>query len=161
MNNTHARKKYLLNEIKKKKIKEDKDENWYAIKINFDTEKFHRRCNSPSEFYKLLTNSKMGINGVTNREWYSRLGANGFYYFNETDGILEIRFLTDTKRKMSMIEFKARVLKICPYVEIDISYKDQCQFEKLFSKDIINTVFNFGIQLFGNLKTNKSDMLPY
>ena len=67
MNKTRARIQYKLNEIKAKKIMEDVDDNWYSIEITFSTEKFYRRCGSISEFNKYLTNSKMGLNGVSNR----------------------------------------------------------------------------------------------
>jgi hypothetical protein len=157
MNKTRARIQYKLNEIKAKKIMEDLDDNWYSIEITFSTEKFYRRCGSISEFNKFLTNSKMGLNGVSNREWYSRLDASGFYFFNETNEILEIRYLMDTKRKMSMTEFKARVFKICPFIEIDISFKDYYKYEKLFSKDIF-AVYNSGMVLFGNLKNPKAEI---
>lgn len=136
---------------------EDVNANWYSIEIKFSTEKFYRRCGSISEFNKRLTNSKMGLNGISNRQWYSRLDTGGFYFFNETNEILEIRYLMDTQRKMSMTEFKARVYKICPFIEIDISYKDYYKYEKMFSKDIF-AVYNSGMVLFGNLKNPQTEI---
>ena len=133
MNKIQQRIKSLLSEYKK----QQDDRYWYVAKITFSTETFYRRINSVSMFYKKLSNSKTALPGnPTNREWWQKLDPNGFYDFTPTKETIVLSFVLETKVKLNELEFKARVKKIVPYLEISIGTKEQKEdeFELAFER---------------------------
>lgn len=154
MNKIQQRIKSLLSEYKK----QQDDRYWYVAKITFSTETFYRRINSVSMFYKKLSNSKTALPGnPTNREWWQKLDPNGFYDFTPTKETIVLSFVMETKVKLNELEFKARVKKIVPYLEISIGNKEQKEdeFELAFEREFCQQ-YEPKTELFGDIKrTNK------
>jgi hypothetical protein len=126
MNKLQQRIKSLLSEYRE----QQSNRYWYTITITFSTETFYRRVNSISELYKRLSNSKTALPGnPTNRTWWQKLDPNGFYDFTPNKETIVLSLVMETKSKLNEIEFKARVKKIVPYLEINIASKDQKDFE--------------------------------
>ena len=152
MNKIQQRIKSLLSEYKK----QQEDRYWYVAKITFSTETFYRRINSVSEFYKRLSNSKTALPGnPTNREWWQKLDPNGFYDFTPTKETIVLSFVLETKVKLNELEFKARVKKIVPYIEISIGNKEQKEdeFELAFERGSYQQ-YEPKTELFGDKKRN-------
>ena len=152
MNKLQQRIKSLLSEYKK----QQEDRYWYVAKITFSTETFYRRINSVSEFYKRLSNSKTALPGnPTNREWWQKLDPNGFYDFTPTKETIVLSFVLETKVKLNELEFKARVKKIVPYIEISIGNKEQKEdeFELAFGRGFYQQ-YEPKTELFGDKKRN-------
>ena len=150
MNKLQQRIKSLLNEIKE----QQENKHWYVITIIFSTETFYRRVNSVSEFYKRLSNSKTGLTGnPSNREWWSKLNPSGFYDFTPTKETIVLSFVMETQAKLNENEFKARVKKIVPYLDINIKIKEQeeFEFELGFEREFYQK-YEPKIELFGNIK---------
>jgi predicted NodU family carbamoyl transferase len=126
MNKLQQRIKSLLNEFKE----QQENRYWYVATITFSTETFYRFVYSISEFYKRLSNSKTALPGnPTNREWWQKLDPNGFYDFTPNKDIIVLSFVMETKAKLNELEFKSRVKKIVPYLEISIDTKEQKEYE--------------------------------
>lgn len=126
MNKLQQRIKSLLNEYKEQQL----NKHWYVIRITFSTDTFYRRVISVSYLYKKLSNSKTRLTGNTsNRDWWKKLSPKGFYDFKPNNKTIQITFVMETKSKLNELEFKARVKKIIPYLEIGIKTKDQKDFE--------------------------------
>ena len=152
MNKLQQRIKSLLSEYKK----QQEDRYWYVAKITFSTETFYRRINSVSMFYKRLSNSKTALPGnPTNREWWQKLDPNGFYDFTPTKETIVLSFVLETKVKLNELEFKARVKKIVPYLEISIGNKEQKEdeFELAFGRGFYQQ-YEPKTELFGDKKRN-------
>lgn len=152
MNKLQQRIKSLLNEYKEKQ----ENKHWYVITITFSTDTFYRRVISVSDFYKKLSNSKTGLTGnPSNRDWWKKLNPNGFYDFSPNKDTIVLAFVMETKSKLNEIEFKARVKKIVPYLEINIETKDQKDFEfELGFEREFNYKFEPRVELFGDIKRN-------
>jgi hypothetical protein len=152
MNKLQQRIKSLLNEYKE----QQENKHWYAITITFSTETFYRRVNSISELYKRLSNSKTALPGnPTNREWWQKIDPNGFYDFTPNKETIVLSFVMETKSKLNDNEFKARVKKIVPYLDIVIKTKEQEEydFELAFEREFYYK-YEPRIELFGNIKRN-------
>ena len=142
----------MLREIKE----QQENRYWYVATINFSTETFYRRVNSASEFYKRLSNSKSNLIGLnSNREFWSKLSPSGFYDFTPNKENIVLSFVMETKARLNELEFKARVKKIVPYLEISIGTKEQREYEfdlaferKFYQKYEPKT------ELFGDVKRN-------
>jgi hypothetical protein len=154
MNKLQQRIKSLLNEYKEQK----ENKYWYTITITFSTESFYRFVYSISEFYKRLSNSKTALSGnPTNREWWKKLDPNGFYDFSPNKETIVLSFVMETKDKLNMNEFKARVKKIVPYLDIVIKTKEQKEydFELAFERNFYQK-YEPKTEVFGDIKkTNK------
>jgi len=150
MNKLQQRIKSLLNEYKE----QQENKYWYVATIRFSTETFYRRVNSISELYKRLSNSKTALPGnPTNRTWWQKLDPNGFYNFIPNKETIVLSFVMETKSKLNEIEFKARVKKIVPYLEINIEAKDQKDFEfELGFEREFNYKYEPKVELFGDVK---------
>jgi hypothetical protein len=154
MNKLQQRIKSLLNEYKE----QQSNRFWYTITITFSTESFYRFVYSISEFYKRLSNSKTALPGnPTNREWWQKLDPNGFYDFTPNKETIVLSFVMETKSKLNENEFKARVKKIVPYLEIVIKTKEQKEydFELAFERDFYYK-YEPKIELFGDIKRTKN-----
>lgn len=154
MNKLQQRIKSLLNEYKE----QQSNKFWYTITITFSTESFYRFVYSISEFYKRLSNSKTALPGnPTNREWWQKLDPNGFYDFTPNKETIVLSFVMETKSKLNENEFKARVKKIVPYLEIVIKTKEQKEFdfELAFERDFYYK-YEPKIELFGDIKRTKN-----
>ena len=150
MNKLQQRIKSLLNEYKE----QQSNRFWYTITITFSTESFYRFVYSISEFYKRLSNSKTALPGnPTNREWWQKLDPNGFYDFTPNKETIVLYLVMETKSKLNEIEFKARVKKIVPYLEINISSKDRkdFEFELAFEREFYYK-YEPKVELFGDIK---------
>lgn len=150
MNKLQQRIKSLLNEYRAQKS----NRYWYVATITFSTETFYRRVNSISELYARLSNSKTSLPGnPTNREWWQKLDPNGFYDFTPNKETIVLSFVMETKSKLNENEFKARVKKIVPYLEINLSSKDQkdFEFELEFEREFYYK-YEPRIELFGNIR---------
>lgn len=150
MNKLQQRIKSLLNEYKE----QQSNRFWYTITITFSTESFYRFVYSISEFYKKLSNSKTALPGnPTNREWWQKLDPNGFYDFTPNKETIVLSFVMETKSKLNENEFKARVKKIVPYLEIVIKTKEQKEFdfELGFEREFYQK-YEPRIELFGDIK---------
>jgi hypothetical protein len=151
MNKLQQRIKSLLFEYRA----QQENKYWYVATITFSTETFYRRVNSISELYKRLSNSKTALPGnPTNREWWQKLDPNGFYDFTPNKEIIVLSFVMETKVKLNETEFKARVKKIVPYLDISIGTKDQkdFEFELAFEREFYYK-YEPKIELFGNVKS--------
>jgi len=156
MNKLQQRIKSLLNEYKE----QQSNRFWYTITITFSTESFYRFVYSISEFYKRLSNSKTALPGnPTNREWWQKLDPNGFYDFTPKKETIVLSFVMETKSKLNENEFKARVKKIVPYLEIVIKTKEQKEynFELAFERDFYYK-YEPKIELFGDIKRTKNQI---
>jgi hypothetical protein len=150
MNKLQQRIKSLLNEYRE----QQSNRYWYTITITFSTETFYRRVNSISELYKRLSNSKTALSGnPTNRVWWQKLDPNGFYDFTPNKETIVLSFVMETKSKLNEIEFKARVKKIVPYLDVVIKTKDQkdFEFELGFEREFYYK-YEPKVELFGDIK---------
>jgi hypothetical protein len=154
MNKLQQKIKSMLREIKE----QQENRYWYVATITFSTETFYHRLNSASEFYKRLSNSKSNLIGLnSNREFWSKLSPSGFYDFTPNKETIVLSFVMETKAKLNELEFKARVKKIVPYLEISIGTKEQkeYEFELTFERNFYQK-YEQKTELFGDIKrTNK------
>jgi hypothetical protein len=152
MNKLQHKIKSLLREIKE----QQENRFWYFATITFSTETFYRRVNSASEFYKKISNSKTNLIGLpTNREWWSKLSPSGFYDFTPNKDIIVLSFVMETKSKLNELEFKARVKKIVPYIEISIGTKEQKEYEfELAFERMFYQQYEPKTEVFGDIKRN-------
>ena len=151
MNKLQHRIKSLLNKYKE----QQENRYWYVATITFSTVTFYRRVNSVSDLYKRLSNSKSVLLGnPSNREWWQKLDPNGFYDFTPNKDTIVLSFVMETKAKLNELEFKARVKKIVPYLEISLGTKDQkdFEFELAFERGFYYQ-YEPRIELFGNIRT--------
>jgi hypothetical protein len=150
MNKLQQRIKSLLREIRE----QQENRFWYVARITFSTDTFYRREISNSSFYKKLSNSKSGLTGSpSNREWWSKLNPSGFYDFTPNKDIIVLSFVMETKAKLNELEFKARVKKIVPYIEISIGTKEQkeYEFELAFEREFYQQ-YEPKTELFGDIR---------
>ncbi len=152
MNKLQQRIKSLLNEYKE----QQDNRYWYVVTITFSTQTFYRRALSNSDFYKKLSNSKSCLVGNTsNREWWSKLSPSGFYDFTPNKDIIVLSFVIETKSKLNELEFKARVKKIVPYIEISIGTKEQKEYEfELAFERMFYQQYEPKTEVFGDIKRN-------
>ena len=150
MNKLQQRIKSLLIEYRA----QQENKYWYIATITFSTETFYRRVNSISELYKRLSNSKTALPGnPTNRAWWQKLDPNGFYDFTPNKETIVLSFVMETKVKLNELEFKARVKKIVPYLEISIGNKEQkeYEFELAFEREFYQQ-YEPKTELFGDIR---------
>jgi len=152
MNKLQHRIKSLLNEYKE----QQNNRYWYVVTITFSTETFYRRVVSNSDFYKKLSNSKSALVGNnSNREFWRKLSPSGFYDFTPNKDIIVLSFVMETKSKLNELEFKARVKKIVPYIEISIGTKEQKEYEfELAFERMFYQQYEPKTEVFGDIKRN-------
>lgn len=153
MNKLQQRIKSLLREINE----QQNNKYWYVATITFSTATFYRRVSNASEFYKRLSNSKTGLIGnPSNREWWGKLSPSGFYDFTPSKEKIVLTIVMETKSKLNQLEFKARVNKIVPYLEINIGNKDQKEYEfELAFERGLHHEYEPKTELFGDVKKKK------
>jgi hypothetical protein len=136
-----------LNEIKKERSKI-----YYCIELTFDAIKFNEHFNDYKNFWHLLTTSFFGPKELkkSNNDWYTELQPEGFYFINESYNLVQYRIYLDTKKKIDIDEFEARVKDIVPLLELESYVNDEYQFYKMFANDIFK-LQKFDIQYVGNL----------
>lgn len=136
-----------LNEIRKEKSKI-----YYCIELTFDAIEFNKHFNDFKNFWHLLTNSFFGPKEFkkSNNEWYKELQPEGFYFINESYNLVQYRIYLETKKKININEFKARVKDIVPLLELESYLNDEYQFHKMFANDIFK-VQKSEIKYFGSL----------
>ena len=145
----------ILNEYVEEKNEKEQNSEFefkYIMTISTSSSTFYKKNKSMSDFYKKLSNSKIGLCGnKNNREWWNNYEPNGFYFYSESNDFVEIKMLIQTHKKMNEIEFKARVKKLIYPCQIEISLNDKLKFEKTFSE-----IFriNSGMQVFGKSMKN-------
>lgn len=154
MNKLQQKIKSLLREIKE----QQENRYWYVATITFSTEYFYRRVNSVSDFYKKLSNSKSGLVGLpSNRDWWQKLSPSGFYDFTPNKDIIVLSFVMETKSRLNELEFKSRVKKIVPYLEISVGTKEQkeYEFELAFEREFYQQ-YEPKTEVFGDIKRNNN-----
>ena len=153
LSKTQAKIKSILKEYREQQ-EINHNKNWYVVTITYSTDTFYRYLNSVSQLYKRLSNSKSGLVGLpSNREWWNELDPSGFYDFTPNKDIAVLSFVLETKKKINELEFKSRVKKIAPYLEIFIGNKSQKDFE--FELEFIKEFFQKyepKTELFGHIK---------
>lgn len=122
-----------LNELKKEKSKI-----YYCIELTFDAIKFNEHFKDFKNFWHLLTNSFFGPKEFkkSNNEWYKEIQPEGFYFINESYNLVQYRVYLETKKKLDIDEFEARVTDIAPLLELESYVNDEYQFHKMFANDI-------------------------
>ena len=162
LSKTQAKIKSILKEFREQQ-EINSNKHWYVVNITYSTETFYTRVNSVSELYKRLSNSKTALVGhPSNREWWKELDPSGFYDFTPNKDITVLSFVLETKKKINELEFKSRVKKIAPYLDIVIGNKTKNEYE--FEFELINDFFRKyepKTELFGDIKrTTKYNELP-
>ena len=125
--------KEQLNEIKKEKSKI-----YYCIELTFDAIIFNEYFSDYKNFWHLLTTSFFGPKEFkkSNNDWYYELGPGGFYFFTESYNLVQFRIYLETKKKINIDEFEARVKDIVPLLELESYVNDEYRFNKMFANDI-------------------------
>ena len=137
LNQNKMKKRQLKIKSLPDKIKGQQKKYWYLIQITFISSTFYRRLKSVTEFYEMLSSSKISLADKSpNKDWWSLLSPIGKIEINPSKNIIEIILLIETKAKINVVDFKERVKEIVPYFEIKIGYKDpkEYQYEKAFEK---------------------------
>ena len=159
MNNTKEKIIEVLNEFKKQQD-EINSKYWYSITITFATETFYRKLNGVSSFYKKLANSKAKLLGLpSNREWWKSLRPSGFYDFTPKKDVVVLSYVIETKSKLNQLEFKSRVKKIVPFIEISIRNITQKEYQ--FEVDFMMAYYlkyEQKTEVFGDIKRNSKKM---
>jgi hypothetical protein len=139
--------KEQLNELIKEKSKI-----YYCIELTFDAIKFKEHFKDYKIFWHLLTTSFFGPKEFkkSNNEWYTELQPEGFYFINESYNLCQCRIYLETKKKMDIDEFEARVTDIAPLIELESYVNDEYQFQKMFANDIFK-IQKSEIQYIGSL----------
>ena len=133
-------------------IDETNFEYTYIINISTSSNVFYKQNKSMSDFYKKLSNSKVGLRGnKNNREWWNYYEPSGFYFFSESNEVVEVKMMLQTHRKLNELEFKSRVKRLLYPCQIEISLNDKLKFETTFS-EIFRV--NSGMQVFGKSMNN-------
>lgn len=125
--------KEQLNELKKEKSKL-----YYCIELTFDAIKFNEHFNDYKNFWHLLSKSFFGPKEFkkSNNDWFTELQPEGFYFINESYNLVQYRIYLETKKKINIDEFEARVKDIVPLLELESYENDEYQFHKMFANDI-------------------------
>ena len=154
MTKLRSRIQSILNEYieDSNQIDETNFEYTYIINISTSSNVFYKQNKSMSEFYKKLSNSKVGLRGnKNNREWWNYYEPNGFYFFSESNEVVEVKMMLQTHKKLNELEFKSRVKRLLYPCQIEISLNDKLKFETTFS-EIFRV--NSGMQVFGKSMNN-------
>ena len=151
--------KEKLNEIIKEKSKL-----YNCIAITFDAIKFNEHFTDYKNFWHLLTNGFFGPEELekSNNEWFKELQPEGFYFFTESFNLVQYRIYLETKKKLDIDEFEARVTDIAPLLELESYVNDEYQFHKMFANDIFK-IQKSEIQYIGKVEPTivEDEELPF
>ena len=138
-----------------KNIKDELTHPLSVFSVKYDYDKFVSEVQTPSKFFKKLSNSKTSILGFgTNREWWKNLKPNGVYRYFISDGEIIIKFYMETITPINERELKLRLYKVLRPKEMEFHLNDNDNYIKLLP-EIIEEVKE-GIQLYGGI--TKSDL---
>jgi len=126
--------------------------------LKYDYEKFVSIIESPSKFFKKLSNSKSSIPGFgTNREWWKDHKPNGIYRYKISDIDIELKFFIESKKPLNERELKIRLIKILKPKEMEFHLNDYDYFIESIS-DVLEDVKE-GMEMFGGMKKNDLERL--
>lgn len=126
--------------------------------VKYDYEKFVSIIESPSKFFKKLSNSKSSIPGLgTNREWWKNHQPEGIYRYKISDNEIVIKFFVESKKPLNERELKLRLHKILKPKEMEFHLNDYNYFVESIS-EVIEEVSE-GMEFFGGMKKSELDGL--
>ncbi len=126
--------------------------------LKYDYEKFLAHIESPSKFFKKLSNSKMAIPGLgSNREWWKNHQPEGIYRYKISDNEIIIKFFVESKKPLNERELKLRLYKILKPIEMEFHLNDYNYFIESIS-DVIEEISE-GMEFFGGMKKSDLDEL--
>ncbi|WP_304142301.1 hypothetical protein [Mesoflavibacter zeaxanthinifaciens] len=126
--------------------------------LKYDYEKFVSNIETPSKFFKRLTNSKSAIPGFgSNREWWKKHQPNGMYRYRISDNEIEIKFFVESKKPLNERELKLRLFKILKPIGMEFHLNDYDYFIGSIS-DLLEEVKE-KIQMFGGMKRKDLESL--
>lgn len=126
--------------------------------LKYDYEKFLAQIETPSKFFKKLSNSKMAIPGLgSNREWWKNHQPEGIYRYKISDNEIIIKFFVESKKPLNERELKLRLYKILKPIEMEFHLNDYNYFIESIS-DVIEEISE-GMEFFGGMKKSDLDEL--
>lgn len=126
--------------------------------LKYDYDKFVSNIETPSKFFKKLSNSKMAIPGLgSNREWWKNHQPEGVYRYKISDNVIVIKFFVECKKPLNEKELKLRLYKILKPIEMEFHLNDYNYFVESIS-DVIEEVSE-GMEFFGGMKKSELDGL--
>lgn len=126
--------------------------------LKYDYEKFLSHLESPSKFFKKLSNSKMAIPGLgSNREWWKNHQPEGIYRYKISDNEIVIKFFLECKKPLNERELKLRLYKILKPKEMEFHLNDYNYFVDSIS-EVIEEIRE-GMEFFGGMKKSDLDEL--
>lgn len=69
------------------------------------------------ELWNKLTNGKIRVKGVYNRDWYSSLGVSGFYTYTIWKDTIELLVFFD--KRIVVEELNNRIFHLCPFISVE------------------------------------------
>ncbi len=83
------------------------------ISVEYPRKNFDEKIKSPSNFYRLLSNSKISLpNGINNRIWWKNISPKGVYKFKINENVVEITLVLSTNMEINQTEIKCRLKKL-------------------------------------------------
>lgn len=126
--------------------------------VKYDYEKFVSHIETPSKFFKKLSNSKSSIPGFgTNREWWKNHQPEGIYRYKISDNEIVIKFFVESKKTLNERELKLRLHKILKPKEMEFHLNDYNYFVDSIS-EVIEEISE-GMEFFGGMKIRDLDEL--
>jgi hypothetical protein len=126
--------------------------------LKYDYDKFVSNMETPSKFFKKLSNSKMAIPGLgSNRQWWKKHQPNGIYRYKISDNEIEIKFFVECKKPLNERELKLRLYKILNPKETEFHLNNYDYFIGSIS-DVLEEVKE-GMEMFGGMKKSDFDSL--
>lgn len=112
------------------------NKNKLVIELKFDRNYFDTHIKSPSNFYKILSNSKSSLpNGRTNRNWWKSIKPSGFYKYKSDSDFTEIILILTSERQINELELKCRIKKIGTPIHFNVTYDNTDLFTILSDKN--------------------------
>jgi hypothetical protein len=122
-----------------------------VIILKYDYEKFVSNVETPSKFFKKLSNSKMSLSGLgNNRDWWKSIKPNGLYKYKISNNEIQLRFYLESDKQINLNEIKFRIYKILKPKEMEFYLNDTDYYLKSL-EDIIEEVKE-GMEMFGGIK---------
>ena len=126
--------------------------------VKFDYDKFKSTIETPSNFFKKLSNSKMSIPGIgSNRDWWKKHQPNGIYRYQISDNEITIKFFLESNFYLNEREIKLRVHKILKPKEMEFHLNDYDYYIYSIS-EVIDDVKE-GMELFGGMRKKDLESL--
>lgn len=91
----------------------DGENGWLLMLMEVSETHFKNYFTTPSKFYKMLSNSKRSVGGVTNREYFKMNVTGGFYSVIGEQGLVKI-LLCLQGEKIQPLQINVRVRKLIP-----------------------------------------------